>query len=523
MSYQTDLEETHIEMRSYVQQYFQKLSFEVMNHIHVKKYIINQVIRSYWHQLLEDFFKLITSKNFKSISDSNLDKIKIFNEQYERYRDAKENAKFLNTRAGKIFNTIKQNIHVIFLDVILKLQINNLIANYTKLQLSKCISSIRKHLLRLYIDNVMEVLFTKPDKNKNDKNGNTITDLQNDDGDDDNNKDDDDDDDNNKDDDDDNNKDDDEESESDDNKDDKNDDKDDKNDDKDDKDDKDDDDKDDGNSNNDDTDDDDSEIIVKDDYTTILKNETFEVFFPSFANILQTENSKTFKKVSIPISNNVNISVSHESLPVLYTKYNVCYDHIFELVGGGSHGFAGYRLFDETLAFIYYNKNVLSQLKSFTYLEFDKGKVSSDFNKKVLKVLNQQINTKTDSKFIIKQIPASYGNKDDKHRNVVSFVRDGRKNNIDYQSMFKLALAIPFLKDKKYEEVLNLDSIGHPLPPEKIFNMLDQVKLKKGEKVFDVGIGCLQLAIYASYITETNVDGNDNNEDLLNQISKTWN
>jgi hypothetical protein len=246
-------------------------------------------------------------------------------------------------------------------------------------------------------------------------------------------------------------------------------------------------------------------------------------------------NTKTsiFETVSIPFNENISISVTDKSLPLKYIQDKKFYDHIIELVGAyGSLGYGGYRLFDETIVFLCNNRPVLRNLKSFTYLEFDYGFVQEDFNEKILETLNDQLtkdqSTKDPAKFIIKKIPANYGGEEDSHRNIVSFVRSDRdinfNKNINYKNLFKSSKnEIPFLNDKLLKELKNSDSEGgHPTTVKKMYEIFNQIKLNTHERVFDVGIGCLQLAIHAAYVTQTNVDGNDNSEVLLEKIQSKW-
>jgi hypothetical protein len=102
MSYETDTEKTHIRIRQFVENNFkEQLSYDVMNSKYVKDYIIENVIRKYWHPLLEEFYNIITNQKSKNLFQI----LEIFNKKFDDFRLTIEckNASFIQTRAGKTF------------------------------------------------------------------------------------------------------------------------------------------------------------------------------------------------------------------------------------------------------------------------------------------------------------------------------------------------------------------------------------------------------------------------------------
>jgi hypothetical protein len=266
------------------------------------------------------------------------------------------------------------------------------------------------------------------------------------------------------------------------------------------------------------------DLMNEDEDILITKKTKFKALFPGLSNLIDNDTSKFYEKVSIKIHDQIYISVSCESLPVIYIKEKKCYDHIFELVGafGEGGGFEGYRLFDETILFICSNKDVMNQLKSFTYLSFDVG--IQDFDNIILNTLNHRLSQK-DTKFVIKKLAPVYGGNEDTHRKIVSFVRENRSSGINYQNFQRTSnenTVLGFLKNKKFKNLLEVNDLGHFVDKACLYKLFAQVQLNKGEKVFDVGIGALMLAIHAANITQTNVDGNDNFAELLDQVKNNW-
>jgi hypothetical protein len=149
MTYENELEVAHIKMKEYAEENFSNLSFGVMNHIKVKQYIVNNVIRKCWHQSLEEFYAIITSPISKEDREILSNKLKSFQLKFSNFCNNNKNMNFSKTRAGEI----------------LTLQIRNLRNDmYSTKQLNKTIASVRRHLYRLYDDNILYVLFEKPKK-----------------------------------------------------------------------------------------------------------------------------------------------------------------------------------------------------------------------------------------------------------------------------------------------------------------------------------------------------------------------
>jgi hypothetical protein len=106
-------------------------------------------------------------------------------------------------------------------------------------------------------------------------------------------------------------------------------------------------------------------------------------------------------------------------------------------------------------------------------------------------------------------------------RKVVSFVRDNRKNSCSIKSEQYRKLS----KDAKkrpipmgFRTVKDLDDHGHALRLKCLYDVFNQISLDREETIFDIGIGCLQLAIHGSFITGNNVHGNENDFNLLYKI-----
>jgi hypothetical protein len=263
----------------------------------------------------------------------------------------------------------------------------------------------------------------------------------------------------------------------------------------------------------------------------------FSKYFPRLAQLIEdnqqaeTKTLDNFSTIVIPLVNDLditqNIKVTPLSLPQwISSNLEYVYDHIFALVGQFD-GTSGFILFDRTMEFIINSQHVLRRLKSFTFLSFNTDDVNVKYlirsSCEMLNSTSERYFGSTVQKFEVQGIPAVYNGVKD--RLVVSFVRTS--SNLDQTQL--MVDRFPFSTNKnneqclrRYEVIRDNDADGHSLDDECLYKVFDQVKLSKGQTIFDIGIGSLKLALHGAHITGEDVHGNDISVPLFEQLEKFW-
>ena len=235
---------------------------------------------------------------------------------------------------------------------------------------------------------------------------------------------------------------------------------------------------------------------------------------------------KKYSTIVIPLVDQGNkILVTPFSFPdwiSLNDQY--VYDHIFALVGNNGKIGSGFTLFDRTIEFILKTPRLLEKLQSFSFLSFDENDVTkhSSLLRKTCNSLNAVSKLyfgPSTVQFDVKQIPAAYGGvEDDDKRLVISFVRHNSGRPLIDLPSSRMKETIPFVQNKRFKAVRDSDENGIALPEDRLYKLFDQVQLLKGQKIFDIGIGSLYLAVHGAHITGEDVHGNDVNQTLFEQL-----